>query len=305
MLCARRVRWTLSLISAVQFDKMQWSKIGRGRKVRMNPWLETLGVILLCLCGIGLGRLFSSFPKHYWLLGYVLSAALVAVLLAAKHSSSLQLLPALSWIAASRAKFVILALAVTTGLTSPLSRLPRKSEKLLTCIVMAVVVSWFSVLPFLTPALIKGRLANLSTRLDSDGVCLQGTSYTCGPAAAVTALNKLGLHASEGEIAILAHCSPVSGTLPACLSAALRDRYAGQGLKCRYDYFDSIAQLKKAGITLAVVKDAFLLDHCVTVLEVSDQAVTIADPTVGLRSLPHRQFEKVWRFSGIILNRDG
>jgi hypothetical protein len=270
----------------------------------MNPWLETLGVILVCVSGISLGRRFSGLPRPYWLLGYVLSAALIAVLLAAKHSSSLQVLPALSWVATSRAKFVILSLAVTTGLTTPLSRLPRKSEKLLTCIVMTVVVSWFSVLPFLTPALIKGRLANLSTRFDSDGVCLQGTSYTCGPAAAVTALEKLGLHGSEGEIAILAHCSPVSGTLPGCLSAALRDRYAGQGLKCRYGYFDSIAQLKKAGITLAVVKDAFLLDHCVTVLEVSDYVVTVADPMTGLRSLSHKQFERIWRFCGIVLNRD-
>jgi len=270
----------------------------------MNTWLETLGVILICLCGIALGRLFSSLPKPYWSLGYILASALIAVLLLARHNNSLRLLPVLSWITASRAKFVILSLAVTMGLTTPLSRLPGKSERLLVCLVMAVVVGWFSVLPFIAPTLIRGRLSSLATKFDSDGVCRQATSYTCGPAAAVTALAKLGLSANEGEIAILAHCSPVTGTLPACLCAALADRYAGQGLKCRYGHFDSISQLKRAGVTIAIVRDAFLLDHCVAVLEVSDRTVTIADPMAGLRSMPRKQFEKIWRFSGIILNRD-
>jgi len=270
----------------------------------MNPWLETLGVILICLSGIFLGRLFSNSQKPYWSLGYILSSVLIAVLLAGRHNSPLHSLPPLAWIVASRTRFIILALAVTMGLTTPLSRLPRRSEKLLVCIVMAVVVGWFSVLPFLSTALIKSRLENLATRFDSDGVCRQATSYTCGPAATVTALKKLGLSANEGEIALLAHCSPITGTLPACLCAALRDRYGGQGLKCRYSYFDSVSQLKKAGVTLAVVKDAFLLDHCVAVLEVSDHTVTIADPMAGLRSMPPKQFEKIWRFSGVVLNRD-
>jgi predicted double-glycine peptidase len=50
-------------------------------------------------------------------------------------------------------------------------------------------------LPFLVPALIKERLSNLTTRLDSNGICYQSTDYTCGPAAAVTALRRLGLQA--------------------------------------------------------------------------------------------------------------
>jgi hypothetical protein len=53
---------------------------------------------------------------------------------------------------------------------------------------MVVVVVWFSVLPFLAPALVKGHLANLKTMVDSNGICFQTTDYTCGPAAAVTRL---------------------------------------------------------------------------------------------------------------------
>jgi len=270
----------------------------------MNPWLETLGVVLVSLLGIALGKVFSSLRRPYWVLGYFLAFLLIGVLVIARYSNSLFLVPPFVWIASGRVKFVILSLAVTMGLTTLLSRLPRKFEKLTTCILMIVVVGWFSVLPFLVPALIKDHLSNLRTTLDSNGVCRQSTDYTCAPAAAVTALIKLGLPANEGQIAILSHTSPVAGTLPGCLEAALQNLYGAEGLKCQYRHFDSIAQLRDAGITLAVVKDAFLSDHCVAVLEVLDRTVIVADPVTGRQLISHKQFEKIWRSTGIILKRD-
>ena len=269
----------------------------------MNPWLETIGVIQIALLGIFLGRVFSGLRKPYWTLGYFLPAVFVAMLVLARYNNALPFVPPFSWVIAGRVRFVILALAVTMGLTTPLSRLPRKCEKLTIGVLMVVVVAWFSVLPFLVPALIKDDLSNLKTIVNSSGICYQTTDYTCGPAAAVTALGKLGLSASEGEIAVLSHSSPVVGTLPRCLYTALKNRYGADGLKCQYRRFDSIAQLRNAGITLAVVRDAFLLDHCVAVLEVSDHMVTIADPVLGRTLMSHEQFEKIWRFSGIVLKR--
>ena len=183
----------------------------------MNPWFETLAVILVALLGILLGRVFSGLRRPYWTLGYFLPLLLIVFLVAVRCSDTLAFVWPFSWIAAGRAKFVILALAVTMGLTTPISRLPRKLEKLTICILMAVVVTWFSVLPFLVPALIKSHLSNLKTRIDSKGICFQTEDYTCGPAAAVTALRRLGLPAYEGEIAILSHTSPAVGTLPRCL----------------------------------------------------------------------------------------
>jgi predicted double-glycine peptidase len=55
---------------------------------------------------------------------------------------------------------------------------------------------------------------------------------------------------------------------------------------------------------LAVVRDAFLLDHCVAVLDVSDLTVVIADPVLGKQLMSHEQFERMWRFTGIVLQRD-
>ena len=270
----------------------------------MSPWLETAGVVLVALLGVVIGKLCSRFRKPYWTMGYFLPSIPIALLVLARFKTELLFVPPVSWMATGRIRFIVLALAVTISVTTPLSRLPRRHEKVLMCILMGAVVAWFSVMPFLVPALIKEHLRNIGTLLDSNGVCYQTTSYTCAPAAAVTALGKLGLSASEGEIAVLSYTSPVTGTLPGCLSSALQARYRDEGIKCQYRHFDSVGQLRDAGLTLAVVRDTFLSNHCVAVLEVSEDTVTLADPIDGKRVISHEQFEKMWRFSGVVLRRE-
>ena len=269
----------------------------------MNPWFETAGVALIALLGMILGVLSRQLRRPYWVLGYVLSLSFIVVLLLGR-TTALHFTPPFSWLVATRMRFILVALAATLGLTTPLSRLPYRWEKMGVCLLLAGVLLRFSLLPFLMPALLQDELAALETRIDDNGVCLQTTRFTCGPASAVTALLRLGLPASEGQIAILSHASPAVGTLPACLSEALRRRYAADGLKCRYRNFESIAQLGRSGITLAVVKNALLQDHCVAVLGVSDETVTVADPVTGITTVSHDEFRAVWRFSGIVLRRD-
>lgn len=270
----------------------------------MNCWVETIGVILVALSGIFLGRVFSGFRKPYWTLGYFPPFLLVAILVTARFGDGLSFAAPLSWIAAGRARFVVLSLAATMGLTTPLPRLANRYQKLAVCVLMAVIVVWFSISPFLAPALLKNRLLNLDTRISANGVCFQTTDYTCGPAAAVTALTKLGLAAEEGEIAVLSHCSPVTGTLPVCLAKALQNRYGSEGLQCHYRRFDSLDELKNADAALAVVSDTFLTYHCVAVLEVLDRNVIIADPVAGRQSMSRKQFEEIWRYCGIVLKRE-
>ena len=270
----------------------------------MDPWLETIGVALVIVLGVFAGRMFSRFRKAYWTLGYFLALVLITILVIPRCNNSLAFVPPFSWFAAERTRFVILSLAITMGLTTPLSRLSNKFEKIAICILMTVIVAWFSVFPFLFPALIKDYLLNLKTRVDSNGICFQSTNYTCGPAAAVTALAQLGFSAEEGQIAISARTSPMVGTMPGCLSAALQNRYGPDGLKCQWCHFDSVAQLKNTDAALAVVRDSFLRDHCVAVLEVSERTITIADPVLGTKSMSYEQFGKIWRFTGIVLKRN-
>jgi predicted double-glycine peptidase len=269
----------------------------------LSAWTETIFVLSIAFIGIFLGILFSRLRNPYWMCGYFLSFVFLMILIGSRFYSFFIFGRPFCWMIAGRARYVLFGLAVTVGLMSPLSRLPKRGQKILTCVLMSIFVIWFSVLPFLLPALIENDLLNLPTRLDSDGVCLQSTDFTCGPAAAVTALGKMGFQTSEGQLAVLARTNPIAGTMQKCLSDALSSLYEQQGLQCRYRHFDSVEQLKSAEVALVVVKGSFLTDHCVVVLEVSDQAVCIADPSFGKVFMERADFEKVWRFSGITLNR--
>lgn len=269
----------------------------------MQGYLESIGVLAVAVLGVLAGKAFGSLKRPYWLLGYFLSMTLIALLVASRCYYPLNFVPLFSSILAGRARFVTLCVAVTVGVVTPLNRLPHRLEQILVCVLMAIVVTWFSVMPFFVPALLADAHASLKTRISADGICFQTTDYTCGPAAAVTALNKLGIKPDEGQLAILAYSSPMTGTLPECLADALRKQYAGMGLECRFRLFDSIDQLADADVTLVVVKDHFLADHCIAVLEVDDDYVVVGDPVSGKKILSRQQFSDKWRFSGITIKR--
>jgi ABC-type bacteriocin/lantibiotic exporter with double-glycine peptidase domain len=71
----------------------------------------------------------------------------------------------------------------------------------------------------------------------------------------------------------------------------------------KYRAFKDILELRQAGLTLAVVKFGFLVDHFVTVLEVTDAEVIVGDPLEGLDRMTWDEFRKKWRFCGIVLKR--
>jgi len=270
----------------------------------MNPWLETGGVLLLGVVGVALGRWFSRLPKVYWTAGYFIPLTLIVLVGLAYRVRTLELCPPFSWLMMGRREIALTALIGTMVLTTPLSRLPRRRDRAATSLLMVWVVFQVAVWPFLAPAFNRDELAALKTRIDSDGVCLQNTEYTCGPAAAVSALRRLGFPAEEGEIAILCKTSTAMGTPPDILCRTLQNRYGPEGLSCDYRAFKSVNELKRSGYTLALMKFAFLLDHYVTVLNVDDQTVTVADPLNGRQTLTHADFAKKWRFVGVALRRN-
>jgi predicted double-glycine peptidase len=258
---------------------------------------------LLALAGVFLGRWFSRLPKPYWTIGYFLPLALVLVYGIGMNRPALSLVPPMSWMTAGRNKFAVIGFITTMLFTTPLSRLRPVRVRVIVCLLMALAAGNYSVWPFLAPALNHGYLAGLETHIDSDGVCHQSTDYNCGPAAAVTALRRLGFPAGEGEIAILAHTSSATGTPPDILARALQKRYKQEGLRAEYRVFDNLNQLKQAGLTLAVIRYNFWLDHYVTVLEVTDTFVQVGDPILGLARFTLDEFKAKWRFTGVVLGR--
>ena len=270
----------------------------------MNPWLETIAVFVLAVAaGFAAVRL-SRLPIRYWLAAYVAPLLVLCAVGAAMWSEVLSFIAPFSWLTAGRVEFVVIAVCCTMLLVLPLRRLRGKSPKFLTVVLCVVCVVYFGILPFLIPALLHDHLLGLKTTLDRDGICLQSNAYTCGPAAAVTALRLLGLPAEEGELAVLARTGPLTGTPPDILAAALRKRYGGDGLSCDYRLFESISELHGAGLTIAIVKYDFFRDHYVVVLDASDERIVLGDPLCGTQWLTNDQFKDMWRFSGLVLKRD-
>ena len=211
--------------------------------------------------------------------------------------------PPVSWMMLGLKKFAVLGFVETMILTTPLSRLPKKRDRFALMLLMSVIAFFISVWPFLAPALARNQLSHLKTRVDADGICLQTTDYTCGPAAAVTGLLKLGFPAEEGEIAIASCTSPQEGTETDMLADALDKKYGSAGLQVECRAFKNISDLKQAGVTLAVIKYSVLVDHWVTVLNVTDSQVIVGDPLGGMERLSYAEFSGKWRFIGVILKR--
>ncbi|UCH20866.1 MAG: hypothetical protein JSU83_20440 [Deltaproteobacteria bacterium] len=262
-------------------------------------WIETLGVLLLAFAGVVLGKWFST--KSYLIFGFVIPFFFLAVIGTARYSSGLEFFPPVSWLMSGRREFAAMAIITAMLLVTPVSRTGLKRLNILVHVLLACVIIYYSVLPFLIPGIIKKYLLNLKTTLDKNNVCLQSNGYNCGPAAAVTALRQLGVKAEEGELAVLSHTNPIAGTPPDSLCLAIRKVDSDEKLLCDYRKFKSVFELQGLEPVIAVVKYSFLVDHYVTVLDINDKTVTLGDPLAGLRQLSRTDFQQMWRYRGIVL----
>ncbi len=269
----------------------------------MTIWLDLLGITLVILGGLLVGSYFSKLRGHRWLIGYGLSIFFIFMLLVPRFNYRMEFVFPFSLFMFGRFRFVTLALATTIGLMAPYSRIKYRFQKWTVALIMALVLSWFIIGPFLVPGLIRGNLLQLETNIDANGDCFQGTNFTCAPAAAVTALNKLGLNGHEGELAALSYCCPMTGTIPQCLADTLQRLYIMDGLVCRYESYDSVADLRQNDITLVILKESLLKDHCVAILAVRKHTVVLADPVTGREEISIGQFQQRWRYSGISMKR--
>jgi predicted double-glycine peptidase len=269
----------------------------------MKPWLDTIGVLLLAVLGFALGLIAGKIKNRIWLFFYAIPLILIISVALTRNFSYLQFYQPFTWLTAGRREFVIFAFTVPVMFSILIPRLAIRRQKImLVCLV--VVASWlFFVAPFVSPILARHELLSLDTTLTSDGICLQTTRYTCGPAAAVTALGQLGIEAKESELAILAYTSPQMGTVEDLLADAIEKKYADRNVKCTIRFFNSAEELQQNCPVIATVKHSFFVDHFVTVLEVKDGTVIIGDPLAGRVELSYEDFEKKWRYVGIVLKK--
>jgi hypothetical protein len=234
-------------------------------------------------------------------IGFYCGTLLIALVFAAvRWIPVLEFSPPFSWLTAGRREFALMLGCGPGMLAVLIPKLKKRSIRIAVTTFLGVVITYF-MLPFVLPIVLRQAHQQLNTEINGDGICMQTTAYTCGPASAVTALRQLNLDAKEGDIAISANTNPFSGTQPESLCRTLNEQFAGK-IHCSYAPYERIEDLPQRPCVV-VIKYSFLIDHFVAVLTVNEEEVILGDPIGGKRRLSHADFCKIWRGTAITLQK--
>ena len=255
--------------------------------------------VLLAAVMFALGLRLSRGNASLWGSAYAVALAAILLVTIGRRAPHLELVRPFSWVHYNRVEFAVLGAACALLFGAIGSRLQQARLRRLVWGLLGIFLC-YSLVPYLLPVLDRAHLLALQTTIDSNGICRQSNSYTCGPAAAVTALRHLGLDAEEGELSVLAYTNSWTGTQPDLLCAALEKRYRDDGLRCEQRFFERVSELRAIrGEVLIVVEHSFLVDHYVAVLEVTDNYVVAGDPLKGKVTYTYREFTDKWRKRGV------
>jgi predicted double-glycine peptidase len=260
-------------------------------------YAQLIAFPLLAFGGWFAGRRLAL-HRRWWVL-VVAGFALFAVVIAGHRVPRLSVIPPMSWtISPAMNPFLMTAaIALVFGILLP--KLAPGRARPAARIVLVAMTIYYGLLP---PALVLASrlyLERIPTRFDLNRVCRQSTSYTCGPAAAVTCLMKIGIDARESDLAVRAQSTPSFGTDAPRLAAAVNDRFPE--IRCVYGYFDSLD-----AIPLPAVADCMLPrigGHYVALLEVNGEYVVVGDPLSGRQKLSRGQFMQEWKGTAIAFER--
>ncbi|MHC5083541.1 MAG: cysteine peptidase family C39 domain-containing protein [Planctomycetota bacterium] len=217
-----------------------------------------------------LGFKISRHKRLIWMSAFFLGfAGVVSVLILNRMPDLFYRLP-LFWFGEGRNEFIVMSLCLPFVFGILIPQLPHKRQQISVSVLMTLGTFYFLVPPFLEPALLYGQFQDQENQIIDD-VCFQQTNFTCGPAAAVTALAQLGIEANEGRIAIAAYSTRVWGTPATSLAGALEGLYRNEQVKCEVRRFAYVNEMKDCCPVIAIVKFRPMIDHYVTVLEIERQ----------------------------------
>lgn len=268
----------------------------------MSQWIECIGVMGLAFAGLLAGAGGSRLGKKAGLATCFASVVCVFALAGLCRVPDYADSPILFALAAGRAKLVLLAFIIPFGLASAMPYLPFRWERWVVVGLSGVTIYAFGVFPFLGSAMAASQFAGRPSYFNADGLCRQSTSFTCGPAAAATALRRLGITASESQLAILGRSCPFIGTADFELLRSIETVGAGR-IHCRYYPSDAELKLGENQVLLAILPQESVFNHCVAIIRITENDVVFADPAEGIITLPKAYFESIWSGKGILVSK--
>ena len=148
--------------------------------------------------------------------------------------------------------------------------------------------------PYVKPIIRPLRLDPAAERWEN-GVCLQSTASTCGPASAATILRTLGGHASEFELARDSY-TYAGGTENWYLARAIRGRGHNVEFTKLQISSDEIPTQAVAGVKLDHGSG-----HFISVIGRNGETFTVADPLSGKFAATQGELRQQYRFTGFFL----
>jgi predicted double-glycine peptidase len=269
----------------------------------MHEVLNALGVTGVAVVLAWLGHRLARKRGRWWMWGWIVPLLTLYVAAFGLNFRKYAFMPPMSWLVGGWGRWMVIAWAASLTLGTLIGKLPRASTRRVLWFLCGVIILRTATLPFLSPLLSQSAFGCLTTTVDQDGVCLQGTPYSCGPAAAVTALRKLGFKAEENRLAGLSGTTMLIGTPDDMLAEALRKEYGPQGLKVEWRYVASVDELRSWPVSIAVIKYNQFVDHYVTVLGFDGDQIIVGDPLNGRNIMPIEEFLKTWHHVSILMRR--
>jgi len=148
--------------------------------------------------------------------------------------------------------------------------------------------------------------SSLKNEVNRNGVTVQTSQWSCGPAAGATITRILGGETTEKALARACPGSSITGTTPFQMRRGLTRILQKQGFSTELIVESlSIDDLRnRATPFLAVTKFSPLVDHWVVVIGADRERVKFADPADGaIESLSNEAFNRRWK--GYILRFEG
>lgn len=256
--------------------------------------LQTCGIVALAVGGaLAGGRLARG---RFWLLGVAPFLVFLAAVALPHWVPRWTAAWPFRWFMLDRTVYAPAAAVIPLFFATLAGRLPRPRERRGVLALAGILVLSYAVPPFLGPALSFREVDGIQPSRAADGVCLQTTDYTCGPAAAATVLGRMGILTDERTVALAAHTNLFLGTSCGELASAMRR----PGLRFRTEAFGGPLGLAPHAPCVAVVKHSLLSDHFVAVLAVDEATVTVGDPLSGRRTMSHATFIGLWRNLAVV-----
>lgn len=128
--------------------------------------------------------------------------------------------------------------------------------------------------------------------MDTEGIVMQSTTYSCGPAALATALRNMGINVTEEELIGLSGTDENGTTMFGLIQAAKAKGLIAIGKKL------TLNQLQKNYIVFIMVDGS---PHYSVIKQITNESVSLADPSLGNININISDFNEAFTGNTIII----